>query len=448
MRHRRRGQHAQHRPGPAGGPAAAGIPRLRLLRRGGAQRRRAAARAQHRRAWPSCEANVAQGGASTAAPASPTRAGPRMARRRCTTRTRTSRHGPGRTPAGTASGRIALVHNGIIENHDELRAELRAKGYVFDSQTDTEVIAHLVDSLYDGDLFEAVQARCARLHGAYAIAVFCSDEPQRVIGARQGSPLILGVGSSGENFLASRRHGAGRRHRPDRLPGRRRRRRPAARQATWITRPGRRPLAPVERAVRTVQAHSGAAELGPYRHYMQKEIFEQPRAIADTLEGVPGITPELFGDGAYRVFKDVDSVLILACGTSYYAGSTAKYWLEAIAGIPTSVEIASEYRYRTQRAEPAHAGRHDHAKRRDRRHAGRAEARARARHDAHADDLQRRDQRDGARVRAGLHHARRRRDRRRLDQGLHHPAGRPVPADAGAGPGARPAERRRRKPAT
>ena len=108
----------------------------------------------------------------------------------------------------------------------------------------------------------------------------------------------------------------------------------------------------VERPVKVVQAHSGAAELGPYRHYMQKEIFEQPRAIADTLDGVGGISPELFGDNAYRVFKEIDQVLILACGTSYYAGSAAKYWLESIAGIPTSVEIASEYRYRSSVPNP------------------------------------------------------------------------------------------------
>ena len=124
---------------------------------------------------------------------------------------------------------------------------------------------------------------------------------------------------------------------------------------TWITaadpaHPGR--YRPVQRPVRTVQAHSGAAELGPYRHYMQKEIFEQPRALSDTLEGVEGISPELFGDGAYRVFKGIDRVLILACGTSFYAGSTARYWLEEIAGIPTTVEIASEYRYRTSVPDP------------------------------------------------------------------------------------------------
>jgi glucosamine--fructose-6-phosphate aminotransferase (isomerizing) len=243
------------------------------------------------------------------------------------------------------AGRIALVHNGIIENHDELRAELQARGYHFDSQTDTEVIAHLVHLHYDGDLLEAVQQALPRLRGAYAIAVFCRDEPHRVIGARAGSPLVLGVGDQ-EHFLASDAMAlAGVTDRivyleegdvVDLQMAR-----------VWIS--SRQPggdWRPVEREVRVVQAHSGAAELGPYRHYMQKEIFEQPRAIADTLDAVPAISPELFGDGAYRIFKDIDRVLILACGTSYYAGSTARYWLESIAGIPTTVEIASEYRYR------------------------------------------------------------------------------------------------------
>ncbi|WP_339937253.1 glutamine--fructose-6-phosphate transaminase (isomerizing) [Undibacterium luofuense] len=243
--------------------------------------------------------------------------------------------------------RIALVHNGIIENHEELRAELKALGYVFESQTDTEVIAHLVDHLYHGDLFDAVQQAVKRLVGAYAIGVFCRDEPHRVIGARHGSPLIVGVGQ-GENFLASDAMA---------LAG-------VTDQIIyleegdvvdlqvhryWITDIKGQP---VEREVRTVHAHSGAAELGPYRHYMQKEIFEQPRAIADTLEGVTGIMPELFGDKAHGVFQKVKSVLILACGTSYYAGSTAKYWLESIARIPVSVEIASEYRYRDSVPDP------------------------------------------------------------------------------------------------
>jgi glutamine---fructose-6-phosphate transaminase (isomerizing) len=237
--------------------------------------------------------------------------------------------------------RIALVHNGIIENHDELRAELKAAGYDFESQTDTEVIAHLIDHMYSGDLFETVQQAVKRLHGAYAIAVFCRDEPHRVVGARQGSPLIVGVGN-GENFLASDAMAlAGTTDQiifleeGDVVD--------LQLQRYWIVDANGKS---VTREVRTVHAHTGQAELGPYRHYMQKEIFEQPRAIGDTLEGVTAIMPELFGDGAYKVFKKIDSVLILACGTSYYAGLTAKYWIESIAHIPVNVEIASEYRYR------------------------------------------------------------------------------------------------------
>ena len=247
-------------------------------------------------------------------------------------------------------GRVALVHNGIIENHDELRAQLKAKGYAFQSQTDTEVIAHLVDSLYDGDIFEAVKAAVKQLHGAYAIAVFHKDEPHRLIGARAGSPLILGVGKDGqEHFLASDAMA---------LAG-------VTDQIVyldegdvvdvqlgkyWLVDKAHKSVLPAARPVKTVLAHSGAVELGPYRHYMQKEIFEQPRAIADTLEGVEGIVPGLFeaqaGSSAAAIFKNIDSVLILACGTSYYSGCTAKYWLESIAKIPTQVEVASEYRYR------------------------------------------------------------------------------------------------------
>ena len=260
-------------------------------------------------------------------------------------------HGTG-ADALERAGRIALVHNGIIENHDELRATLSAKGYVFQSQTDTEVIAHLIDSLYDtndGDLLAAVKAALPRLHGAYAIAVFCKDEPHRLVGARAGSPLILGVGKDGqEHFLASDAMA---------LAG-------VTDQIVYLEEGdvadlqlGQyalldktfQALSPAQRPVKTVLAHSGAAELGPYRHYMQKEIFEQPRAIADTLAGVEGIVPELF-DGANAraadVFQHIDSILILACGTSYYSGCTAKYWLESIAKIPTQVEVASEYRYR------------------------------------------------------------------------------------------------------
>lgn len=257
-------------------------------------------------------------------------------------------HGSG-AASQAKPGKMALVHNGIIENYEELRAGLKAKGYVFESQTDTEVIVHLMDSLYDGDLFEALKATVAQLHGAYAIAAFCKDEPHRVVGARAGSPLILGVGKDKtENFLASDAMA---------LAG-------VTDQIVYLEEGdmvdiqlGKYWIAgkdgkPAQREVKTVQAHSGAAELGPYRHYMQKEIFEQPRAIADTLEGVEGIVPELFGDQAFRVFKEIDSVLILACGTSYYSGCAAKYWLEAIAGIPTQVEVASEYRYRSSVPNP------------------------------------------------------------------------------------------------
>jgi glutamine---fructose-6-phosphate transaminase (isomerizing) len=263
-------------------------------------------------------------------------------------------HGPGAEAGSGKPGRVALVHNGIIENHDELRAQLRARGYVFVSQTDTEVIAHLIDSLYDGDLLEAVTSAVQQLQGAYAIAVFCKDEPHRLIGARAGSPLILGVGKDGqEHFLASDAMA---------LAG-------VTDQIVylaegdvvdvqlgkyWLYDTAHKSVAASQRPVKTVVAHSGAAELGPYRHYMQKEIFEQPRAISDTLEGVEGIVPELFdlqmnhapGANAARVFAEVDSVLILACGTSYYSGCTAKYWLESIAKVPTQVEVASEYRYR------------------------------------------------------------------------------------------------------
>ena len=246
-------------------------------------------------------------------------------------------------------GRVALVHNGIIENHEELRRTLQAKGYVFNSQTDTEVIVHLVDSLYDGDVFEALKAAVQQLRGAYAIAAFCKDEPHRVVGARAGSPLILGVGKGhSENFLASDAMA---------LAG-------VTDQIVYLEEGDLVDLQlgkywvvgkdgkPAQRPVKTVLAHSGAAELGPYRHYMQKEIFEQPRAIADTLEGVAGIVPELFGHKAHRVFNAIDNVLILACGTSYYSGCTAKYWLEAIAGMPCQVEVASEYRYRTSVPNP------------------------------------------------------------------------------------------------
>jgi glucosamine--fructose-6-phosphate aminotransferase (isomerizing) len=236
---------------------------------------------------------------------------------------------------------VAVVHNGIIENYEDIREELKRAGYEFVTETDSEVIAHLVHSLYRGDLFDAVRAAVARFKGAYAIAVVHKAEPKRLVGARQGSPLVVGRGN-GENFLASDAMA---------LAG-------TTDQIIYLEEgdvvdlhldrvrivdgAGR----DVQRAVQTVQVGSGAAELGPYRHYMQKEIFEQPRAISDTLESVDRIWPTLFGEGAGELLARVDSALILACGTSYYAGLTAKYWLESLAGLRTSVEIASEYRYR------------------------------------------------------------------------------------------------------
>ncbi|CAH2803289.1 MAG: Glutamine--fructose-6-phosphate aminotransferase [isomerizing] (EC [uncultured Paraburkholderia sp.] len=236
---------------------------------------------------------------------------------------------------------LALVHNGIIENYEPLREMLRGKGYTFVSQTDTEVIAHLIHSLYRGDLFAAVREAVAQLHGAYAIAVLHKDEPHTVVGARQGSPLVVGLGE-GENFLASDALAlAGSTERFIFLE---------EGDVCELTLEGVR-IADREgnearREVRQVAAYGGAVELGPYRHFMQKEIFEQPRAISDTLPQSDSFEASLFGEGADKVFADIDNLLILACGTSYYSGLTAKYWLESIAKIPTQVEIASEYRYR------------------------------------------------------------------------------------------------------
>jgi len=244
------------------------------------------------------------------------------------------------------SGGVSVVHNGIIENHEEMRKRLRAKGYEFVSDTDTEVIAHLVHSnLQSGaTLFDAVRKSVVELVGAYAIAVVSESDPSRLVVARHGSPLLLGLGE-GENFAASDTS--------------------ALIQVTQrvvyledgdcaeLTRDGVRVSdsggKTVSRPVHVSQLTADAVELGHYRHYMQKEIFEQPMAAANTLEMVTGaqsVSPQLFGAEAERIFRDVDSVLILACGTSYHAGMVARYWLEGLAGIPCNVEIASEYRYR------------------------------------------------------------------------------------------------------
>ena len=248
-------------------------------------------------------------------------------------------------------GEIAVVHNGIIENHDELRAELQGQGYRFESQTDTEVIAHLVHSLREGDrqgsLLDAVRRAAARLKGAYAIAVVSKNDPGTVVGARAGSPLVVGVGKD-EHFIASDAMAlAGTTERIAYLE---------EGDVVAIGEHGWKVVDPdgraVAREVRTVKSTGLAAELGPYRHFMQKEIFEQPRAVGDTLEGVTAVTPQLFGSGAENALRDANSVLILACGTSYYAGLVARHWIEELAGIPCHVEIASEYRYRASVPDP------------------------------------------------------------------------------------------------
>jgi len=245
-------------------------------------------------------------------------------------------------------GEIALVHNGIIENHEELRLELKAKRYVFETQTDTEVIAHLVHSLYDkGGLLDAVRRAVKRLNGAYAIAVVSKREPHCVVGARAGSPLVIGVGAN-ENFLASDALAlAGATDRIVYLE---------EGDVAEIGLAGFRVLdaggRQVRRPVKTVQTSGVAAELGPYRHFMQKEIFEQPRAVGDTLAAIEGISPALFQDPQGKVLGRIKSVLILACGTSYYSGLTAKYWIESLARLPVQVEVASEYRYRDSVPDP------------------------------------------------------------------------------------------------
>jgi glucosamine--fructose-6-phosphate aminotransferase (isomerizing) len=245
-----------------------------------------------------------------------------------------------------SKGEIAVVHNGIIENHDAQRARLQALGYEFTSQTDTEVIAHLIHYYHHQGiaLLASTQKAVAELSGAFAISVISVKEPNIMITARLGCPLLIGLGD-GENFIASdvsavlsvtrkviyledgdvaevRRDG--------------------------VTIYGKDGLE-VSRKIHLSDVSLASMELGPYSHFMQKEIHEQPRALTDTIEALiddNSFSPALFGDAASEVFEQVDSILILAAGTSYYAALTAKYWLESIAKLPTSVEIASEYRYR------------------------------------------------------------------------------------------------------
>ncbi|HUP96059.1 MAG TPA: glutamine--fructose-6-phosphate transaminase (isomerizing) [Burkholderiales bacterium] len=244
------------------------------------------------------------------------------------------------------SGGLSVVHNGIIENHEPMRERLRREGYTFTSDTDTEVIAHLVRSKLDkgAPLLDAVRQSTTELTGAYAIAVIEESDPDRLVVARMGAPLLLGLGD-GENFAASDASALVQVTRRVVYLEEGDCAEVALDHVRIVERSGR----VVERQVHVSSLTAGEVELGPYRHYMQKEIFEQPMAVANTLELVVnarGISPQLFGAEAERVFRDVEGVLILACGTSFHAGLVARYWLEGLACIPCNVEIASEYRYR------------------------------------------------------------------------------------------------------
>ncbi|MDQ6917652.1 MAG: glutamine--fructose-6-phosphate transaminase (isomerizing) [Pseudomonadota bacterium] len=246
-----------------------------------------------------------------------------------------------------SSGEIAVVHNGIVENFEPLRARLQKQGYDFVTQTDTEVIAHLIHSHYDGDLLPAVRRAVAEFRGAYAIAAMTSREPDRIVGARAGSPLLVGIGEH-DHFLASDASALA----------------PVTRRVAYLEEGDVADIrlesyaiydgdgARVTRQVVEVKTADDSVDLGPYRHYMQKEIFEQPRAVADTLESIGSIEPALFGSTASEVFAGVDAVHLLACGTSFYAAMVARLWLEGIAGIRAQSEIASEYRYRDSVPDP------------------------------------------------------------------------------------------------
>jgi len=247
---------------------------------------------------------------------------------------------------------LAVVHNGIIENHEELRSELKGLGYVFSSDTDTEVIVHLLDHILkaQSDLTAALKQAVKQLHGAYGLAVISSKQPDRLVAARSGSPLVIGLGL-GENFLAS-----------DQL---------ALRQVTdrfMYLEEG--DIAEIQRDIvqiwdaagrsvtrESVQYHEGAeaADKGEYRHFMLKEIHEQPKVVQRTLEsrlGSDHVLVQAFGPQAAELFAKVRNVQIVACGTSYHAGMVARYWLEGLAGIPCQIEVASEFRYRKVVVQP------------------------------------------------------------------------------------------------
>jgi glucosamine--fructose-6-phosphate aminotransferase (isomerizing) len=250
-------------------------------------------------------------------------------------------------------GDLALVHNGIIENHEAQRDRLRAIGFEFESQTDTEVIAHLVEHYFNesGDLLDATQRAVRELTGAYAIAVVSKREPDRLIAARMGCPLLVGLGE-GENFVASDVSAVVARTRRVIFL--------EEGDVAEVRRTGVRVFdvsgREVERKVHVSDVSLASLELGPYRHFMQKEIHEQPRAIADSIEPVlaEGFVPALFGPSAEVMFDGIEGVTIIACGTSNYAGQVGRHWIESLAGLPCAVEIASEYRYRAVVPNPKH----------------------------------------------------------------------------------------------
>jgi len=264
--------------------------------------------------------------------------------------TRWATHGaptPTNAHPHVSNDEIAVVHNGIIENFESLRERLQRQGYRFVTQTDTEVIAHLIHAHYAGDLLAAVSKAVAEFKGAYAIAAITTREPGRIVGARAGSPLLVGIGEH-DHFLASDAAALA----------------PVTKRVVYLEEGDVADVtlenyavfdargARASRQVVTVKTSGDAVELGPYRHFMQKEIFEQPRAIADTLESVGAIGPELFGSGAEEVLRHVGAVHLLACGTSYYSSLVGRLWLEAIAALPAQAEIASEYRYRASVPNP------------------------------------------------------------------------------------------------
>ena len=261
--------------------------------------------------------------------------------------------------SGTAP-KVAVVHNGIIENHETLRERLQQAGFTFSSDTDTEVIAHLITLKLreTPDLFKAVCLSLTELQGAYAIAVMEEARPERIIVCRNGAPLLLGLGDSGI-YAASDASAL--------LQVTRRMIYLEEGDVAELSREGYRivnclgdgKITEVTRTIKESELTNEAVELGPYAHFMQKEIFEQPGVVANTLEMVANarsISPGLFGSNAEDIFRDTRSILILACGTSYHAGLVARYWMEAVAGLPCNVEIASEYRYRSPAVNPGHLG--------------------------------------------------------------------------------------------